>query len=94
MFWELSSNIVGKLSPNIVIYRLVGTDLDAFKQWLFIEPNYLPKIEKLGPYILILLVFNAFFADHSMVFFFKFVLRMKLLKQSFVYIERRGGQYI
>ena len=65
-----------------------------FKQWLFIEPNYLPKIEKLGPYILILLVFNAFFADHSMVFFFKFVLRMKLLKQSFVYIERRGGQYI
>ena len=65
-----------------------------FKQWLFIEPNYLPKIEKLGPYILILLVFNAFFADHSMVFFFKFVLCMKLFKQSFVYIERRGGQYI
>ena len=27
MFLKLSSNIVGKLSPNIAIYRLVGTEL-------------------------------------------------------------------
>ena len=27
MFLKLWSNIIGKLSPNIAIYRLVGTDV-------------------------------------------------------------------
>ena len=34
MFLKLSSNIVGKLSPNIAIYRLVGTELKrGNKHW-------------------------------------------------------------
>ena len=32
MFLKLSSNIVGKLSPNIAIYRLVGTELNYVKK--------------------------------------------------------------
>ena len=35
MFLKLSSNIVGKLSPNIAIYRLVGTELKEFDLIMF-----------------------------------------------------------
>ena len=35
MFLKLSSNIVGKLSPNIAICRLVGTELNTYSNFFF-----------------------------------------------------------
>ena len=50
MFLKLSSNIVEKLSPNIAIYRLVGTEL-YFTQEMYhdlrlaLTPNILRLVE-------------------------------------------------
>ena len=49
MFLKLSPNIVGKLSPNIAIYRLVGTELKStfFKEHLWATASTLREGRRL-----------------------------------------------
>ena len=53
MFLKLSSNIVRKLSPNIVIYRLVGTELNGYIKPIFSAWQFILMRQK-GDYVALL----------------------------------------
>ena len=73
MFLKLSSNIVGKLSPNIAIYRLVGTELTGHNPsfTLFLICYFFTHSKVLCPYKVCSLFKNKVYNKALQLFFEK-----------------------